>query len=112
MSNFKVDFRLFAPIEKINKEKRTVSGWATGEGIDKQDEVVSYDASKDAFSDWPGNIREMHEPRAVGKAIEIIPDDDARKVWVTAKISKGANDTWEKILDKTLTGFSIGGQRV
>ena len=110
MSVVRNDFKLFAPIEKIDKEKRTVSGWATTESIDKQAEVVSYEASKEAFGEWPGNIREMHEPRAVGKAVEIIPDDDARKVWVTAKVSKGSEDTWQKILDGTLTGFSIGGQ--
>jgi len=110
MSEAKNDIRLFAPIEKVDKERMTVGGWATTEDIDKQSEIVGYEASKEAFADWPGNIREMHEPKAVGKAIEIIPDDDSRKVWVTAKVSKGAKDTWEKILDGTLTGFSIGGQ--
>ena len=25
-------------------------------------------------------------------------------------VSKGAPDTWEKVLDGTLTGFSIGGE--
>ena len=31
-------------------------------------------------------------------------------VYVDAYISKGAQDTWEKILDGTLQGFSIGGK--
>jgi hypothetical protein len=31
-------------------------------------------------------------------------------VYVDAYISKGAQDTWEKILDGTLAGFSIGGK--
>ena len=30
-------------------------------------------------------------------------------VYVSAYISKGAEDTWEKVLDGTLTGFSIAG---
>jgi len=30
-------------------------------------------------------------------------------VYVSAYVSKGAQDTWEKVLDGTLTGFSIGG---
>ena len=30
-------------------------------------------------------------------------------VYVDAYISKGAQDTWEKVLDGTLSGFSIGG---
>jgi hypothetical protein len=33
-------------------------------------------------------------------------------VYVDAYISKGAQDTWEKILDGTLAGFSIGGKIV
>jgi hypothetical protein len=31
-------------------------------------------------------------------------------VYVTAYISKGAQDSWEKVLDGTLSGFSIGGK--
>jgi hypothetical protein len=31
-------------------------------------------------------------------------------VYVTSYISKGAQDTWEKVLDGTLSGFSIGGK--
>lgn len=104
------DFTLYVPIEKVNTEKRTVAGWATTEEIDKQNEIVDYSGSKDAFSNWQGNIREMHEPKAVGKAVEIIPNDGDKKVWVEAYISKGAEDTWQKVREGILTGFSIGGQ--
>ena len=106
------NFTWYAPIVKVDEEKRTVSGWATTEQIDKQNEVVDYQGSKDAFSNWQGNIREMHEPKAVGKAVEVIPNDDQKRVWVSAYISKGANDTWQKIKEGILTGFSIGGQTV
>lgn len=106
------DFNLYCPISKINEEKRTVAGWATTESVDKQGEIVDYAGSKEAFSNWGKNIREMHEPKAVGKAVEIIPDDDSKKMWVEAYISKGAEDTWQKVKDGTLTGFSIGGQTV
>jgi hypothetical protein len=105
-------FKLYAPIEKIDKEKRTVAGWATTEDIDKQNEVVDFGGSKEAFSNWMGNIREMHEPKAVGKAIEILPNDETKKIWVKAYISKGAEDTWQKVQEGILTGFSIGGQTV
>ncbi len=104
------DFNMYVPIEKIDKEKRTVAGWATTEEIDKQDEVVDYEGSKDAFENWKGNIREMHEPKAVGKSIEMIPNDENKKIWVKAYISKGAEDTWQKVQDGTLCGFSIGGK--
>lgn len=104
------DVRLFCNIEKIDKENRTVGGWATTEALDKQSEIVDYGASKNAFSEWSGNIREQHDnSRAVGKAIEIIPDDTRKAVWVKAYISKGAQATWEKVLDGTLKGYSIGG---
>ena len=106
------EFRLYIPIAKVDKEGRTVAGWATTETIDKQGEVVDYGASKAAFGEWHGNIREMHEPKAVGKAIEVLPHDDERRVWVKAYISKGAEDTWQKVVDGTLTGFSIGGQTI
>lgn len=104
------DFSLYIPIAKVNTEKRTVAGWATTEEIDKQNEIVDYSGSKDAFANWQGNIREMHEPKAVGKAVEIIPNDGDKKVWVEAYISKGAEDTWQKVQEGILTGFSIGGQ--
>jgi outer membrane murein-binding lipoprotein Lpp len=41
-------------------------------------------------------------------------DDDSEKMYsgvvVSAYISKGAQDAWEKVLDGTYTGFSIGGR--
>lgn len=100
------------PISKVDKEKRQVVGYATTEDIDKQNEQVDFEASKEAFSNWTGNIREMHEPKAVGKAIAWEPDEEKRAIRVTAQISKGAEDTWQKVLDGTLTSFSIGGQTV
>ena len=106
------DFTWYAPIVKVDEEKRTVSGWATTEQIDKQNEVVDYLGSKEAFSNWQGNIREMHEPKAVGKAVEVLPSDTEKRVWVSAYISKGADDTWQKVKEGILTGFSIGGQTV
>jgi hypothetical protein len=60
----------------------------------------------------------MHGPIAVGKMISFKPEtyyDEKSKtfyngVYVTTYVSKGAQDTWEKCLDGTLTGFSIGGK--
>jgi phage head maturation protease len=106
------DFTMYIPISKVDEETRTVGGWATTEEIDKQNEVVDYSGSKEAFSNWQGNIREMHEPKAVGKAVEILPSDEEKRVWVKAYISKGADDTWQKVREGILTGFSIGGQTV
>ena len=102
--------KLFLPIVKVDKEKRLVYGYATTETVDQAKEIIGYEASKKAFSAWQGNIREMHEPIAVGKAVDIIPDDEKKGIFVASYVSKGAQDTWEKVLDGTLRGYSIGGQ--
>jgi hypothetical protein len=76
------------------------------------------EASVKAFESFRGNIREMHGSNAVGKMISFKPETyyDAKTkefyngVYVDAYISKGAQDTWEKVLDGTLAGFSIGGK--
>lgn len=108
------------PIAKVNKEKRTVSGFASLDNIDRHGDIVTSDASKKAFERFRGNLREMHQPIAVGKVMSFTTkefiDPETNKayngIYVDAYISKGAQDTWEKVLDGTLTGFSIGGNIV
>ena len=109
---------LAVPFTKVNREKRTVSGFATLDNLDQTGDVVTQEASMKAFESFRGNLREMHQPLAVGKVASFRPEtfyDPATKefyngVYVDAYISKGAQDTWEKVLDGTLTGFSIGGK--
>lgn len=101
------------PISKIDEEQRTAWGYATMEELDAHNEIIGYDASKSAFSNWIGNIREMHNPdRAVGKAIEIKYDDAAKGVWLGAKLSESADgeNAWIKVKEGVLAGFSIGGR--
>jgi len=112
------NLRLSMPLTKVDKERRVVSGFASLDNIDKQDDIVTAEASMDAFAKFRGNIREMHQPLAVGKMVSFKADKyfdpDSKKfyngVFVSAYVSKGAQDTWEKVLDGTLTGFSIGGR--
>ena len=109
---------LSVPFTKVNREKRTVSGFATLDNLDQTGDVVTADASLKAFENFRGNLREIHQPVAVGKVVSFKPEtfyDPATKeffngVYVDAYISKGAQDTWEKVLDGTLQGFSIGGK--
>jgi hypothetical protein len=109
---------LSVPFTKVNREKRTVSGFATLDNVDQTGDVVTMEASVKAFESFRGNIREMHGSNAVGKMISFKPETyyDAKAqefyngVYVDAYVSKGAQDTWEKVLDGTLTGFSIGGK--
>jgi uncharacterized protein YaaR (DUF327 family) len=105
------------PFVKVDKERRTVSGFATLDNIDKHGDIVDTQASLEAFNRFRGNIREMHQPIAVGKVVSFKQEnfyDKATKksysgVFVDVYVSKGAQDTWEKVLDGTLSGFSIGG---
>lgn len=106
---------LSVPITKVDKENRLVSGYATLDNIDTSDDIVTAEASQKAFSGFRGNIREMHQPIAAGRMVDFKEDEfyyDGefyRGIFVTAYVSKGAQDTWEKVLDGTLSGFSIGG---
>jgi polyhydroxyalkanoate synthesis regulator phasin len=110
--------RLSMPFSKVDKERRIVSGFATLDNVDRQKDIVTSEASVKAFSKFRGNIREMHQPLAVGKMVAFKEDKyfdpESKKfysgVYVSAYVSKGAQDTWEKVLDGTLSGFSIGGR--
>lgn len=113
--------RLSMPIAKVDAENRLVSGFATLDNVDSQDDIVTAEASANAFARARGNIREMHQPIAVGKMVDFREDEFFhvdptsgetkfyRGIFVTVYVSKGAEATWEKVLDGTLTGFSIGG---
>ncbi len=112
------NLHLSVPFTKVNREQRTVSGFATLDNVDQTGDVVTAEASIKAFENFRGNLREMHQAIAVGKVVSFRPEtyyDQATKnfyngVYVTSYISKGAQDTWEKVLDGTLSGFSIGGK--
>lgn len=112
------NLRLSMPIAKVDKERRMVSGFATLDNVDRQGDIVPSYASIKAFEKFRGNIREMHDDKkAVGKLVSFKEDsffdqetgNIYKGVFVSAYVSKGAQDTWEKVLDGTLTGFSIGG---
>lgn len=104
-------FTLHVPITKIDEEQRMVYGIATTESIDSQNDIVDYEASKKAFPQWLGNIREMHQPIAIGKNMSIEFDDDDKTVTIGAKISESTDgeNAWIKVKEGVLQGFSIGG---
>lgn len=102
----------FAPITRVDAERREIELCATSEALDAHGTIFDYAASKEAFARWLGNVREMHERRAVGRRVAVRYDDEARRVYVRLRISRGAQDTWEKVLDGTLRGASIGASDV
>lgn len=108
---------LTMPLSKVDKENRTVSGWASLDNLDSQKDLVKADATRAAFGAFRGNIREMHQNIAVGRMLnfteQVYFDEKTEKFYngivVEVYVSKGSPTTWEKVLDGTLTGFSIGG---
>jgi hypothetical protein len=109
-TSFAMDFSF--PISKVDPSTRTVEGVATDESIDSHGEILDYQASKQAFAGWQKNIREMHSNIACGRAVSIQCDDAAKSISIKARISRGAEDTWQKCLDGTLRCFSVGGTRL
>lgn len=105
------------PLTKVDKERRLVSGFATLDNVDQHGDVVTAEASAKAFASSRRNLREMHAAVAVGKVVDFKEETfvDTKTgtpyqgIYVTAYVSRGAQDTWEKVLDGTLAGFSIGG---
>lgn len=108
---------LSVPFFKVDEERRIVSGFATLDNVDRHNDIVDAEASMKAFETFRGNLREMHQPIAVGKVTNFKEEqffdkttgETYRGVFVDTYVSKGAQDTWEKVLDGTLSGFSIGG---
>jgi polyhydroxyalkanoate synthesis regulator phasin len=108
---------LSVPFFKVDEERRIVSGFATLDNVDRHNDIVDAEASFKAFETFRGNLREMHQPIAVGKVTNFREEQfydkstgqSYRGVFVDTYVSKGAQDTWEKVTDGTLSGFSIGG---
>jgi len=100
--------KLFANITKRDDEQRMVWGVASTEALDSQGEVVKLDAIKGAWDDYMkfANIREMHQPSAVGKCREFEFTDSEIRIGVHV-VDDAA---WAKVVNEVYTGFSIGGK--
>ena len=106
---------LFAQITRTDDEQRLVYGIVTDEtpvrewpGVDV-DVITSHAATKRAVERWLkwGNIREMHQPSAVGVARSVEFNDTTRETFVTAHIVD--DQAWEKVKAGVYRGFSISG---
>ena len=104
----KNSLKVYIPFLKTDKTKKMVYGYITSESEDSQGEVVCKEAIVDAWEDYMkfANIREMHQPSAVGVTKEFMHDD--KGTWIGAKIVD--KDAWEKVLEGVYKGFSIGGK--
>ena len=93
------------PLVRIDAAKREVWGQATAEVPDSYGTIFGF--YPEAWTKWRGNIREQHDPKkAVGKAVDIDPNPEERAVYVGSRVSRGAQDTWLKVEDNVLTGYS------
>lgn len=100
----------FAPIVKTSLTDDgflSVYGMATGPQLDLDQQICDPEWLKSAMPQWfdtGANIREMHQPSAVGVGtdLETVGDDH----WVTCKVVDQAAIT--KVDQKVYTGFSIG----
>jgi len=102
--------RLYAPIAKIDEAQHMVFGYASTEALDSQGEIVKREALEAALPDYMrfANIREMHQPSAVGIATEA--EMDERGLYLAARIVDPT--AWEKVTGGVYKGFSIGGSVV
>lgn len=106
-------FNIFLPLSKVKKNDDgscTVAGYASTPALDLDGEIVSLDAVKAAlpgYWEWR-NIREMHQPSAVGVAKEANVDD--KGLFLTARITDPT--AVQKCLDEVYKGFSIGGRKL
>jgi hypothetical protein len=120
------DKLMFARLVKVDEAKREVSGVLVAEVPDAEDEIFDYDSSKPYFKAWNnrfakvtsflgeesslGNVREMHQAKAVGKLTACTYEDPKKQIYVTAYIEDDA--AWRKCAKGIYTGFSIGGDYV
>jgi HK97 family phage prohead protease len=100
--------KLYAEITKIDRERRMVFGYASTEALDSQGEVVRKEAIEAALPDYMrfANIREMHQPSAVGVAKEAAID--GKGLYLAARIVD--DEAWRKVTEGVYKGFSIGGR--
>ena len=101
---------IFAEIRKVDDEQRMVYGYASTEAMDVQGEIVTKEAMAAALGDYMkfANIREMHQPSAVGVAKSAEMDD--KGCFIAAHVVD--DSAWAKVKAGVYKGFSIGGKAI
>jgi len=102
--------KFYMDIVKQDPVQRLVYGYATTEALDSQGERVSKEAVEGALADYMkfANIREMHQPSAVGVAKEANLDE--KGLFLCAKVVD--DQAWKKVEEGVYKGFSLGGKKV
>jgi HK97 family phage prohead protease len=89
---------------------RSPPPYASTEALDSQGEIIKREAVEAALPAYMrfANIREMHQPSAVGVAKHA--DIDDKGLYLAAKVVD--EDAWAKVKEGVYKGFSIGGHVV
>ena len=113
-------FSKFATFEKASPDQQIVVGYASSERVDGQNDIVDPEALNQALGDYMqwANLREMHQPKAVGKVLSATPIRGTIQLKDGTKLTNPLriicqivdSDTWEKVKTGVLKGFSIGGK--
>jgi hypothetical protein len=104
--------KLYADIAKTEEQDDgtiKVWGWASTGSVDSDGEIVTPEAMKAALPDYMkfGAVREMHQSKAAGTAIEAEVQDDG-KTWFGAHVVD--SEAVKKVKASVYKGFSIGGK--
>lgn len=106
--------KIFASLDLAKTEEQDdgtikVWGYASADTEDSDGEIITADAMKAAlpgYMKW-GAVREMHQAKAAGTAIEAEVQDDG-KTWFGAHIVDA--EAVKKVKANVYKGFSIGGK--
>ena len=101
-------------ISKVDASARIVEGYATVGVRDRQGDIIPLSTAVAAFTANAETlgIREMHQPKAVGRLEGWWKDENADAVYVRVWLSESRDgeDAWLKVQEGILRGFSIGGR--
>jgi hypothetical protein len=107
------DFSFYMPLSKVQKNADgscTITGYASTPAKDLDGEVVTLDAIKTAlpgYMEWR-NLREMHQPSAVGRTQEA--NVDTKGLFIRGRVTDPT--AVQKCIDKVYQGLSIGGRKL
>ena len=104
--------KLYAEICKSEQQEDgtlKVWGYASTEAVDSDGETITSDAMKAALPDYMkfGAVREMHQPKAAGTAIEASVEADGRTFFGAHIVD---SEAVKKVQAGVYKGFSIGGK--
>jgi len=104
--------RLYGEISKTEAQDDgtlKVEGFASSEAVDSDGEIVTAEAMKAALPDYMkfGAVREMHQSKAAGTAIEAAVQADGRTYFKAHIVD---TEAVKKVNAGVYKGFSIGGK--